>query len=683
MATKKVGGDGNKNPTRNDVMKEALQRAGLAVEKPSTDEASPVFTAAVAPQPEVTPVAAPTPPVPQAQPVVQPAAANNKVNVNSTKEIPMTTVRSYTLDEAESSHRTLGLASTAVNVNDLKRRIAELLKSDPTSSQDAYGVPSLHIVEAAATGLPCNALLLIQHADIDGKRVPFFFTLLMETTDALPRRPYSNGSYPLEVLTVTGDIYNDEVRTVIAKQVTDLAGGVEASDAGFRTVPATLDISKEENLKYVRALAFFGFAALNTCIDVAIGQPAFLDLPKSGQQTLAATIQYNGQEQWETGVGESIRSDVVISTSRFKKALGIAGMAGVAQPATALAGYMDLFYAPAGYDPNPVAQTQPYNAYGTNQPDKAMWFPRFVITRTQPMGRVISLGEMLLTLATATLMGQNYNWTTPFMPKRAVEFDRHDIGALGYEHEFQPGVRDRINTQDESFNLFEFLTHTVHNRLFYSWDIEESGDLSWIEGIFLKAAEGDVTAQDTIWEAGQVLTGNRLGKGFDRNTQKMFADEIVRIQLGSFPDGDRRRDSREFDHLAWLNIFGKKDPTVAEKWSNALVDYPTNNAQSLVDREALLNEVGVKTTRYAQRITPNPEFLLALANAIKGAGTTITYDAANAQHQAVPRVALQYVQFGQSPEASTGLFQQNYHGQQRAGGARPVASPVSHNPFRR
>lgn len=640
------------------------------------------------------------PPPAPVEPIVQqhkkPAvtvATNPQENIRKEERVMSETNNSfgfYGLDDSYGGlDRTLGLNSGAVSVNEFKKIAEKIIDTDPASSRDgAYGKPQFITLESAVIGLPVDGLAIVMYARKEGRSIPLLFTLLMESAEPLERRAFNMGNYSISVTSVTGDVFNDGVAAAINSHVANVLNTKETIlSAGVNVVPKSLDLKDPENEKHVRNLLFFALGALNTAYDVRFGKPRFLSLVKPlGDnkfekivQTLHAQAIWGGRSL-ETAAGQPIRSDVVLQTT---VRAGLKATAGLTQnvatrPVTALAAYVDLVYAPPRVDNN---GQQTYHSYGIPQNAKVVWYPRMVITRNRPMGRVINVGEMLLSLATATVLGTNYNWINAFQPKRGVD-DIHDIGALGFEHEFVPGQRAKIDTQDKSFNLPDFLNHTVEDNLLYSMDIEEAGDLTWMETALLSCTRNDEegqAAREYIIKAADSLTGGAFSKRF-KSGAKIVANEVVRIHLGHYQDGDEVVDLRNIDHLACLNLTGKNGTATTQKWANSLVNYRGNEAISLDDREKILGELvpNAVITGYANRITFNAHFLFALADAIADAGTTINIIEADRAARNDDRLAFNYAdQFGQGANAQSGLATYGYAPTQR--NPRGPSAPNSGN----
>lgn len=664
------------SPMASDVM--------AAVERNTSPAPEP--TVAVEPQvvqhPVQEPVPAPRPaPAPVQKPVVQSTPNFNKpIEKAQPMEQQFDNTGFYGLDDSYSGlSRTLGLTSGAVDVNEFKKIAENILANDPTSSTSTYGKPLFVALEAAALGLPCNALAIVMHGRAGNANVPMVYTLLMEPAEPLVKRQYNVGNYTLDLKTVTGDIYTDETAKLVLGHVEKVTNAtVGAIDTGFNVVPNFLDLKDPENEARVRALLFFAFGALNTAYDVRYGSQKFLSLKKSGQQQLTATANWSGKQLY-TASGLPMRSDVVLTTTKRPRLVNNQPhqQSVASRPVTALSAYVDLLYAPPRVENN---QNQ-FMSYGIPQTAKVMWFPRLVMTRSMPMGKVINIGELLLTLATSTVLGTNHNWINAFMPKRGVE-SIHDVGGLGWEHEFQPGVRAKIDTQDNSFSLPEFLNHTVVDNLYYSMDVEESGDMTWLESALVTIARGGEDSADAInyiTRAADALTGGEFSKLFPAG-EAIVANEVVRIHNGYYVDGDQKVDIRNIDHLAILNMTGKNGSGLAQKWSNSLVDYAANPVMSQADRENILAELAPNAviTGFSSRITFNAKFLFALATAIHKAGTTVQFMDTERQVSGDPRMTVQYANLGQGNAYTTSMVQQGY-GPANNRNVRGVAAPVSTN----
>lgn len=640
------------------------------------------------PEPVAQPIPAATPvqPAPTARPV-QPAAPTHNHNSQTfeSKEQKMEQANAYYgLDDSYSGlNRTLGLTSGAVDVNEFKKIAEGILENDPAASKSSYGKPSFITLEAAALGLPCNALAIVMNARNGAQNVPLVYTLLMEPSEPLAPREYNVGNYTVELKAVTGDIYGDDFARAVMNHVKKVTNSdADPIDTGANVVPNGLSLKDDENATHVRSILFFAFGALNTVSDVMFGTQKFLSLKVSGQQQLLANINWSGK-QLETAAGNPIRADIVLTTTkraRFDRNQ-TAAHAAATRPVTALAAYMDLFYAPPRIEENPNQQQYGYSSYGIPADAKVMWYPRMVITRCLPLGKVINVGELLLTLATATVIGTKHTWINGFRPVRG-QVGIHDIGGLGWEHEFVKGQLAPIDSQDPKFSLPGLLSQTVVDNLFYSMDIDEVGDLTWLESSLLAIARGGeeaAAANDYIIAAANALTDNKFSECYDV-TQPILVNEVVRVHTGYYMEGDQKVDLRNIDHLAVLNMTGKNGFGLAQKWSNALVDYPNNNALSQQERQNILGELAPNAVinGYASRVTFNSAFLFGLASAISKAGTTLVVNDDGRQATQEARVTASYASFGQGNVYTTSLVSQGYgNGQNRS--PRAVQTPVSGN----
>lgn len=572
------------------------------------------------------------------------------------------TYQTYSLFSQSPVQRTLNLSSGAVDANELRKKFVEIIETDSTVNVGLYGEPKFFVLDAVSVGITFNALVVLQAGAAGDK--PTYFTMLMEPNEPLPSRPVKYNNHSVNLQSVMSEAYTNDIAQRIARYMASVTSSNvdNVVEAGWSVIPRGFDIRSDKAAENVRPALFYALNATNTAIDEDSEYPRRLELTaeKGIRKQLNLSSNFNGEEV-ETGTGLPVRSDVTLTTTlqvRDEKdeLVVVGGNAGISR----LSGFVDLFYAPDGSIPN--QPTQP-NEYMSNRMSDAWWAPRFVITRNQPLTNQIGIGEILLGLSTASFMGQDYNWTRDFLPGRAGTGLR-DIGALGYERAFGDRL-GKIDTTDPKFDLYDFLSTCVVNQLYFAWDIPEAGDMSWVENIFVQAANGDVNANEYILDAADVLTGNRYRPALAAlGLDSMFTGEVIRVHLGTVPGEDGKDvDMRIVDHLSILNLTGKNGPHVAQKWTDNAVMFGRDEVGALYNRQEVIEEIypNARFTDYAARIGLDGPAIMALADCIAAAGVTcvsnISSDPIGSR-----RYDQSYTSRAVGPNARSGMFVGGYRG---------------------
>jgi hypothetical protein len=241
----------------------------------------------------------------------------------------------------------------------------------------------------------------------------------------------------------------------------------------------------------------------------------------------------------------------------------------------------------------------------------------------------INLETQLLSISTATLIANNDCWVQTFRETYGRSgFDMKDIGAIGLDVNFS-GKGDhqyaRIDSKGADFgedSLYKLVSAAFTPELMYSMDIPETGDLSWVQNVFLEAARGDKASIAAIIESADILTGGNFSAIYEGGNP--MTQEVNRIHLGYYIDQDgNKQDIRDLDYLALLNFEGEREPTLVADFANTYDRLEMDTAQRLFRRLAIIRgDLGgtVKLTGYGQRVTFNPNFIVTLAQAIANGG---------------------------------------------------------------
>lgn len=524
---------------------------------------------------------------------------------------------------------------------------------------------------------PMSAILICAEKVVAGVNNIAVYTMLVEATaPVFTPRTVNIAGRNVETDVVAGDVFTNEMFARIAENVRLTYGGEsEVIDAGQMVIPREMNIEDEEN---IRRSTYNAFVACSTVLDYATegDKQAIFTIGdiNPNTETMIVRLDYSPGNV-ETATGEPVRSDVSItldasvkeeSTTEFEQTLSL----------TQVNGFVDLVYTQPPQVQLMMGQLPPTQRY----------VPRFVMTRVDSQIDAVTMELQLMAIAQTAILARNTAWAGVFRPKHNVTgIDPKDIGAIGYEVNVTgdpTAPMEMIDTKESAFgenDLYQLISMYVHNTLIYSMDVEEVGELSWINQSFLAAANNDVEQYRYILKAADDLTLGHFSKIFPAG-EAICTDDNNRIHLGYYIDKDgQTRDLRDLDYLAMLNISGKDDPSMVERWEETFVRTDIPMAIRLEERSKILKNVlthNIQIKGFAHRITFNHVFLESLASACYQAGlivrpSNVIQDFANAGVRGMPN-AQQYgfnsaqagnmFSYGQSSQYAGYQGQSAFHG---------------------
>lgn len=485
----------------------------------------------------------------------------------------------------------------------------------------------LIMVDRNRLGKKVDLLLAVLPVQKDGETYAAIHTLLIEdANDQYEPVNLQLGGKQLRYSTVVGDVYTQELWGTIVSVVSESSGiQIKAFDAGHQSLPQEMDIKDKDA---IHKIAFFASEALTRVAlnEIVRTSADIVSLADLGESTIAsAAIDFRNVNDL-TAAGLPLRSDFNVKL-RYSDGVKSAGEGqtdkafdlGSQIPLGGAEGYVDLSYRePANAMPGQAQSTQHY-------------FANVILTRLDTDQDFITPELQVLSLLGSTLIGRNINWARSWSQSfRGLNGDQmHDIGAIGYELPGPDGSpAGRIDTTSASFDdgaLARLVLTAIHEKPMISIDVEESGELSWLNRTLIDAAEGSVDANNSLITAFDNLTnGNfsRLWQGGD-----LIVDNGNRIHLGYYIDEQgNRRDIRELDYLAVLNRFAEIDPSMIVKWQGTFDDLDTDAEVRLAEREEMIRKMlggTVRITGYARRLTFAPNLLDVGLEAAAEAGLRI------------------------------------------------------------
>ena len=476
----------------------------------------------------------------------------------------------------------------------------------------------VHVLDnkTRSTLLSCLCITIERQA-ANGRSIVAVHTAIVEASNTkLPNRIIQMGGQAIELPTVAGDAFNDDLWGKVKAVVSEAYGNVDIYDASASVIPSELDPADEVHVH--RTLVHGVEACFRTLENVIGGKTPFAlsMIPKSERLTARVDVNPVGVE---TAAGLPVRSDIAIQLTATDGGSQNDPFSAPTSEYTTVDGFVDLVY---------VRPAPP--AYG-QQPMTQHYYPRFVITQLESRLGAVTMEIMLLALHTATLLGKNLTWANCFLPRVTGGDQLRDIGAISLDIPAltaDPTKPSIINTGSTSFSTEDFhtlITTAIHGNLIYSMDVEECGANSWLSLMFIAAAQGSVGAQTAIIEAADNLTGGLFSQHYKGG--QIIHDDVNRIHNGYYLDSrtNQRRDLRALDYLGVLGWIGKQDMSVVVEWDSTFNDLGSSLEVRLQKRTKLLQKffTDCKIKGFSRRITFMPAFIEALNAAIDQCGVSI------------------------------------------------------------
>lgn len=529
------------------------------------------------------------------------------------------------------SFRNMGMVRTAMGRTPASEVLSKLLKAITTicdeGADKSYEITLVPVDMNNTTNLSVSALAVCVR-DLQNPEIGVaYHTLVLEASaEPLPPRfEVINGSN-IEILRPIGDAYDVVMLNAVSEFVGRKFPQVHQLPVGACVVPRDL---KSDDVEAVYSLTSNALFACTS--ELAINSPNFTDLNlNQAERDLTLTVCPTfGNQQTLNAVGQPVRSDIVVEfsaapTQNNNQQQNNAERVTKVAKAT---GFVDLVYDPAA----PVQNNYWLPQQQQQQQNVQRYSARFVLTAMEAT-HLLTIPAQLLALIPALSIREGSQWIQAFRHHSfSNEIDMHDIGAIGYEMNLNgdpSGFGTRIDTKADSFKpdqLGQLIGLGFKQGLILSLDVPEVGPETWYNEVFSAAASGNAKANQAIIDAANVLTNGNFSKYFAANG-RVAMDEYNRIHLGHY--GDRngvRKDIRDIDYLAIMNLQGEKDPQIIKDWSDTFLrtNYPLT--QRLAARKRIITALfsDVVFTGFARRVTFDPLFIEALSKGCQDAGLMI------------------------------------------------------------
>lgn len=477
----------------------------------------------------------------------------------------------------------------------------------------------------------------------------------------LPNQPPQQCDIPL----VAGDVWNlnPRYRDVVISAIEANYPGRNVGIAGHFTIPAE---TSDQDKVTLRRIMFRAHEAVGSAFEkvgirsasTASALITFQNVSPEEQLSIGAHVkQPDSVNTFGLPNREDIRIEVNVSSRRQKdNFLDERQQISISR----LGGYLDII------DMGPNNQTQTFGQPLVNP--NARFAPQFVITKIDSGLKFVTLETLLAGLGASYTLVEDSRWISAIRPDYGIEedADTRNIGALTTliaDSTSSTGLMGKTATHTSDFNLFDFC-HSLFkaDQFSVAIDVEEAGEMTHITKLFVDAANGSAQAQKEIFDACNVLTGDRFGMHFQPG-MNMFANVGMRIPLGYYKEAgsDKLQDLRNIDFLSLLN---KTDLETVKRWNqsnNSMVD----STLRLDEKVRIINtyyQSNAKINNYAIRLYINPDFIVALARSM--------HECVEFQREGSAQALVQQT-YGNQSFAQFGFGQQGFSLTQQGGGYAP------------
>lgn len=448
------------------------------------------------------------------------------------------------------------------------------------------------------------------------------------------------GNYPVRNFNDRGNKYRVQARAADAATVEycDKVNGLiqEMTNGTVTILPAgietiTPDFDAEDKEQVIRLMQST-VSSIEDVIDSVTTGDVFdaTQVVDEGYRLKIAPI--ISEDNQYTLTGQPIRADIqipwIVTSAPNNERGRREDRSGTEAEFTRTLGYIEL---------DPIAQRRA--RFGKRDLDDEPSFTAVFVTTnatsTDPSAastlEVAMLGQLGAYMSTA-----NNFWTNVFQPSISADNKMRALGGLGYNiasigdyiKDIDSNATDRYMVEDL---LDMILTKPKDSNVptpSFSSDLDPANDKSGNVAILLSAAQGDEEANQLIIDACDNVTGGAFLEHWDDPTDTILEDSGALISIGYYMVGGVKRDIRDFDTQALLNLL---DGEMDYFWE-IMSTYDAQNGDPLrlmKEREEMMsNFVGTKVTytSYAVRVNWNPDFLEALHDAASDAGIQPTIE---------------------------------------------------------
>lgn len=572
----------------------------------------------------------------------------------------------------------IGIPVSRTSANEVLENLNSVAQKLIEHTSAGITVTLLPIDKNTVANLGFSVLVVALQENTDKSRVAYHTLILEASADAPPPivEVWNNNKY--EIVRHACEAYDQDMLNVVGEQLKRVFPKANFINADACVVPRDFDVRNELQVKQLLGNAIYADAT-----ELGKSRPNFRDLTltEMGRDSTLAIRTAFGNPPVLDVVNHPLRSDVSVELVSMRQNRGQPAMESLnrqgdsGKVVSQVNGFIDLVWDPVMpvgnmmyYAPQQPLATQKYAA-------------RLVITNLESK-ELLTIPAQLLALAGGTFLQEDNGWVGAFRPRAFgnKETTFHDIGGVGIEMNLEgnpTGYGVRVDTKKDSFTpdqLARLISMAIRPGLIISVDVPECDPQTWYNGFLGAGGRGVPDAIEAILYSANLLTNGHFGRRFPQNEQ-IFVNDNNRIHMGYYFDKNgEKRDIRDVDMLAVMNVLGEKDPLIIRRWSDTFLRHDVPMSVRMADRMRIIEGIAgtVTFTGYARRVTFTQKFIEALLLAVKDTGMTIRNVSSSADMGMVDRATGSFLNNALMSGNVTGLFTRDFGGFNGQG--RPMAN---------
>lgn len=487
----------------------------------------------------------------------------------------------------------------------------------------AWEVSVLSVDNTKETRLSLSSVVVCVRSKAHRELGVSYHTLLLEGSGE-PVPDYVNSQFgrPINVSRFAADVFTPTYREIVHATVSRAFSSNTCSSVSGEVVPRSFNWEDKNAVRQLAANASFPGIT-----DLEVRTPDYADVDLTAMTpdaSLQVRLNFNALDRVDYAglpVRNDLSVDLVATEQRQDKSNGLDNQSRN-KVASTLGGYIDLVWAPQA----------PQNVYGqAAQGPQHKFSARYVMTNLENQMR-LTLAAQIMTLATALGLSEPTSWYPYYTPRQLpndTKVDLKNIGAINIEANIlnEPGpFGSPMETKAATFtklNLGQLLSGAVRPGMTFTLSVSQLGADTWCNEVFSLAAQGNPRAAQAIIGQTNLLTGGHFHGFYNSTENPIIVNEDLIFNGFYVGDDGKKRDIRDIDHLAVLNLVGQKDPAAGQAWSDTFLrtDFPL--IQRLQERKKMYSELlrgEVTFTGMSRLCTFTNKYLVALGQAVKAAG---------------------------------------------------------------
>lgn len=519
------------------------------------------------------------------------------------------------------NHRLVPYNPVGAKVQSFLEAFNKIAKEFPELEQDRKNWEFLTFDGASNQSL-VSAILFVRRS---GDMVAVYPWIVQDVQEVLPEKtvniqgrggPALSFNVPqlVEELLTSDGVLADRIAKYVLSQAR--YAGCNVVLTGGLVLPTELEATNEDQL---RRVLFYASDTLENTVYSSTGQLEPFSMGYREQdERLSLKLNYR-PGQSSTSVGFPVRNaysvQLFVTRDQNKQSFGDNPRA---QFSTARL-YPELIYLG---DAGPMANANPYMPYPQYRP---LFQPAVVISSMDNQFAGATLETQLLALSSVAALTWNNNWMGLFQPNQSIQEvgqDPEDVGMITADVNYPGEQTGYTPTKTADFNLAAFLNKYLTQTLMIRMDVNELGELTPIQRVFLNAAGCSRNGNDQplanakIEESANWLTCGNFSRHWASNAP-IVVNDVGRVERGYYiNDRGEMRDLAEIDYLYLLNKVGVDQ---ARDFQDSFNPAFGSELERFAKRKRIYDTyfAGYKIIGFSQRLTFNPDFIIALSKGLQ------------------------------------------------------------------